>query len=253
MTPKQQAINLYEGNAVRYVGERHRIRRLPQGKVIETHDCCLWGFPICLTPRLLKRGTVRIHHEPDPNCWMVWLCTGNLDHILHLIPYPLPFIAFARDNRLRAYSFEKLTRKLMKTPPPAWHNQSEQQHQLGGGQRGPSKTQRENERLNNELIKRQLEQMSKEQPEVPMFIPPPAPKYAPPPSQTSQDAEAAAFEFRKAAKMRRGFARSKLGAGDTGAAPSPTTGMTPLPTAPPTPTPAPNPAPTAPGGKPTLG
>jgi hypothetical protein len=243
VTPKQQAINLYNGNAVRYVGERHLIRRLPQGRTIETPACCLWGFPIQLTPRLLKHGTVTIHHEPDPDCWMVWLCTGDLESVLHLIPYPLPYVAFARDNRLRGYSFEKLTRKLMKSLPPIqWHRHPEQQHQFGGGGGGggPSKTAKENEKLNNQLLKQQLAAMGKEQPEMPAFIPPPAPKYAPPPSQTSQDAEAAAQEFRRASKMRRGFARSKLGAGDTGR-PSTSTPSTPAPVA------------TAQGAKSTLG
>jgi hypothetical protein len=242
VTPKQQAIDLYNGNAVRYVGERHLIRRLPQGRTIETPQCCLWGFPIRLTPRLLKHGTVTIHHEPDPDCWMVWLCTGDLESVLHLIPYPLPYIAFARDNRLRGYSFERLTRKLMKSLPPIqWHRHPEQQHQFGGGGGGgPSKTAKENEKLNNQLLKQQLAAMGKEQPEMPAFIPPPAPKYAPPPSQTSQDAEAAAQEFRRASKMRRGFARSKLGAGDTGR-PSTSTPSTPAPVA------------TAQGAKSTLG
>ncbi len=242
MTPKQQAIDLYNGNAVRYVGERHLIRSLPQGRTIETPQCCLWGFPIRLTPRLLKHGTVTIHHEPDPDCWMVWLCTGDLESVLHLIPYPLPYVAFARDNRLRGYSFEKLTRKLMKSLPPIqWHRHPEQQHQFGGGGGGgPSKTAKENEKLNNQLLKQQLAAMGKEQPEMPAFIPPPTPKYAPPPSQTSQDAEAAAQEFRRASKMRRGFARSKLGAGDTGR-PSTSTPSTPAPVA------------TAQGAKSTLG
>ena len=122
--------------------------------------------------------------------------------------------------------------------PLTWHTQPEQQHQFGGGGGGgPSKTQRENEKLNNQLIKQQLAAMSKEAPEMPAFVAPPTPKYAPPPNQTSQDAEAAAQEFRKAAKMRRGFAKSKLGAGDTGRAS----------------TPAPAPAATAQGAKSTLG
>lgn len=241
VTSKQQALNLYNNDAVRYVTERHLIRTLPKGRTIETPTCCLWGFPILITPRTIKHGTVPIYHEPNPNCWMVWLCTGDLRTVLHLIPYPLPFIAFARDNRLRGYSFEKLTRKLMKKSAlSAWHPQPEQQHQFGGGGGGgPSKTQRENEKLNNQLIKQQLAAMSKEAPEMPAFVAPPTPKYAPPPNQTSQDAEAAAQEFRKAAKMRRGFAKSKLGAGDTGRS-----SATPPPVAP---------AATAQGAKSTLG
>jgi hypothetical protein len=242
MTPKQQAMSLYaqRPNPWEYVMDRHLIRMLPQGHLIDTPECCLWGFPIRLTPRVLKHGTVTIHHEPNPNCWMVWLCTGDLAHVLSLIPYPLPHIAFARDNRLRGYSFEKLTRKLMKTSSPTWHTQPEQQHQFKGGkQPEQTKTQKENEKLNNQLLKQQLAAMGKEAPAMPTFVAPPPPKYAPPPSQTSQDAEAAAQEFRRATKMRRGFAKSKLGAGDTGRS-SPTSA-------------APAPAATAQGSKPTLG
>jgi hypothetical protein len=224
MTPKQQALNLFKGDHFRYLHQRSRIRALPQGQVIETPECCLWGFPIRLIPHLLNRGAVTIHHEPKPDCWMVWLCAGTLSHVLPLIPYPLPLIAFARDNRnLRWYQFDELTKKIMKTTASSlsWHNQPEQQHQFGGGGGGPSKTQKENEKLNNQLLKQQLASMSQSAPEMPAFVAPKPPKYAPPPSQTSQDAEAAAQEFRRASKMRRGFARSKLGAGDTGARSAP--------------------------------
>lgn len=86
-----------------------------------------------------------------------------------------------------------------------------------GGGGGPTKTQKENDKLNNQLLKAQLKNMNKEEPEMPVYTPPPMPKYAPPPSSTSADAEAAAMEARKKAARRRGFARSKLGAGNTGA------------------------------------
>lgn len=114
--------------------------------------------------------------------------------------------------------------------------------QFGGGP-SQSKTAKENERLNNQLLKQQLAQMSKSQPEAaPITIPKP-PVYAPPPTQTSMDAEAAAQEFRRNMRRRRGFLASKLTQG-TGAAGG--TGAPGLPT-------SPAPTPVSTGGNPTLG
>jgi hypothetical protein len=72
-----------------------------------------------------------------------------------------------------------------------------------------SKTEKENEKLNSQVLKAQLAQMGKKE-EMPVYEAPPTPKYAPPPSSTSQDTEAAAQEAMRAAKRRRGFARSRL-------------------------------------------
>jgi len=119
----------------------------------------------------------------------------------------------------------------------SWHNQPEQQHQFGGGGAPKqSKVQKENEQLNNKLLRQQLEQIGKE-PEVPVMAPLPAqPKFAPPPSATPADAESASREAQRRTRMRRGLMRSKLGAGDTGA-----------------PTTTPIPSPVSQGAKPTLG
>lgn len=210
MTAKQTAMDLFDGDDFMYVAQRRSIRRLPQGYVIETPDCVLWGFPVRYDPAATH---YRIEHHQDPDTWLVWLCAGTIRGILDLIPYPLPRIMFARDNRLRTYKFQTITSKLMK-----WHNQPEQQHQLGGGKpAGPTKTQRENDMLNNQLLKQQLAQKPAEIPAAPVLTLPPAPKYAPPPQQTSQDTDAAAREVARANRRRRGFQASRLGAGNTGA------------------------------------
>lgn len=119
-----------------------------------------------------------------------------------------------------------------------WHDQPEQQHQFGGGGAPEaSKTAKENEKLNNQLLKQQLSQIGKTE-HMPALPPIPAPqKIAPPPSATPADAEAAAREAQRRTRMRRGFMKSRLGAGDTGAAPKP----------------APAPSTVAQGTKPTLG
>ena len=38
------------------------------------------------------------------DCWYVWAAIGDVDYLLSLIPYPLPFIAFARRKTGRAPS-----------------------------------------------------------------------------------------------------------------------------------------------------
>lgn len=74
----------------------------------------------------------------------------------------------------------------------------------GGGGAGPSATARENERLNNMLLKKQLAESGKMS-GMGDFKIPPAPVYAPPPSSTSADAAAAANETRQQAVQRRGI------------------------------------------------
>lgn len=118
-----------------------------------------------------------------------------------------------------------------------WHIQLEQQHQFRGGKAPePSKVQKENDRLNNMLLQKQLASFGKEAPMPPVPPLPKPPKFAPPPSQTPADAEAAGREFQRNRRLRRGIARSRLGAGDSGGAQA-----------------APSPAAVAQGTKPTLG
>lgn len=121
--PIEQAHNLYRDDGrlmSEYYFDRTDIMRLPEGRVIETADCVLWGFPV----RLHDGPPYAIRHEPQPDAWFVWLCTGSIARILDLIPYRLDHIIFARDNRHRAYNFDLLTKKLIKQRhAPQLHDQ----------------------------------------------------------------------------------------------------------------------------------
>ena len=76
---------------------------------------------------------------------------------------------------------------------------------FGGGAPGPSATQKENDTLNNALLRKQLAEANKKKKEAPDFKIPAAPVYASPPSSTSADAEAATRESYLASLRRRGL------------------------------------------------
>ena len=82
----------------------------------------------------------------------------------------------------------------------------------GGGSSGPTAQQKENDRLNGQLLQKQLaaKQQKPEQFQVPK-----AEKFAPAPTQTSADTDAVAREFRKRAAQRNGLLKSRI-AGETG-------------------------------------
>ncbi len=51
--------------------------------------------------------------KAEGEAWFVTYFAGNLARALDLIPYPLPFVDFQRDNgKPRRYSLESLTRRL---------------------------------------------------------------------------------------------------------------------------------------------
>ena len=83
------------------------------GHVFERPDVCLWGFPIQYT-EAFKPPVSILTPRYIPDTWFVWYLYGDLRKVWSLIPYKLPFIVFARSNRLRIYHFDDLARKLSK-------------------------------------------------------------------------------------------------------------------------------------------
>jgi hypothetical protein len=80
----------------------------------------------------------------------------------------------------------------------------------GGGQKGPSDTDKQLAKLQMQKLALEIKQASKI-PEAPTIPTAPKPELvAPPPTQTSQDTEAAARELRKNMAKRRGIQRSRL-------------------------------------------
>lgn len=82
----------------------------------------------------------------------------------------------------------------------------------GGGSSGPSATQKENDRLNQQLLRKQL---AAKQEKVDPIAVPKAQKFAPAPTETSADTDQIARDFRRRSAMRQGIQKSRL-AGETG-------------------------------------
>lgn len=75
----------------------------------------------------------------------------------------------------------------------------------GGGAPSQSQTSKDNERLNNALLRKQLAEANNKKNNVEALKVPPAPVYAPAPTSTNQDAAAASDEARRQAIRRRGL------------------------------------------------
>ena len=61
----------------------------------------------------LARGdaiTPARHAEPYGDCWFVWLAVGRLTDFLPMIPFDVPYVAFARRDKVRIWKFKEITR-----------------------------------------------------------------------------------------------------------------------------------------------
>lgn len=82
------------------------------------------GYVFC-TPETFVMGRVVQHDAPaelivDPwhrfesgDCWMVYLAAGCiLRDAVGMMPFPLPWLAWERENRLRVWRIEKVLNSL---------------------------------------------------------------------------------------------------------------------------------------------
>ena len=79
---------------------------------------------LIITPRLILLGKAvptglsdysdpwARYEESTCDAWLVWLAAGDLNECLRHIPYPKKYIGFARQDRLRWYRYDELTKKL---------------------------------------------------------------------------------------------------------------------------------------------
>lgn len=85
---------------------------LEHAYVISTPDLFMMGRPIDRwedNEQLIFDIAFRF---PRPNCWLVWLCAGDISLALKMAPFRLPWVAFQRNNRLRYHEFDRLYDKL---------------------------------------------------------------------------------------------------------------------------------------------
>jgi hypothetical protein len=52
--------------------------------------------------------------EPSPDCWWVYLLSGDFPFLLSLLPYDLEYIGWERDNVPRSYKLEQVKRWILK-------------------------------------------------------------------------------------------------------------------------------------------
>ncbi len=83
------------------------------GHVIERNGTHLWGFAIDYSEALQPPVSITTPRD-KPDTWFVWFLYGDLREVWPLIPYELPFIIFAREGKLRAYTFDSLAKRLSK-------------------------------------------------------------------------------------------------------------------------------------------
>lgn len=109
----EQALHLYKGDFDAMYADACSISNLIGGRIVVGKNLMLWGFPVHV-------GDTMPDHLPiadyaDPDAWMVWLAVGTLSAgaVREAMPYPLPRVIFARDNRLRCYNLETLLRHLL--------------------------------------------------------------------------------------------------------------------------------------------
>ena len=96
------------------------IEHLHSGYVFITPQAALMGFR-CKASDVrdaIKGGWgVKPHQaDEDGDCWMVWLAVGTVRDVLTMTPFPLPFVAFARRDRLRLWRFAEITKRIAGAP-----------------------------------------------------------------------------------------------------------------------------------------
>lgn len=108
----QQALDLYKGDTAQMEQEASAILRLMEGRIVATQGLMLWGFPVHIGDELPE--SIEIEDYADPDAWMVWLAVGKVSFnaVMSAMPYPLPRVIFARDNRLKCYNLERLIQHL---------------------------------------------------------------------------------------------------------------------------------------------
>lgn len=106
MTPIQKAIAVYEQEpCVRSFYEDLALH-FEHGYVISTPKAFVMGRPV---DRYASEQCILdpSYSFQTQNAWLVWLAAGDLRHVLGLMPFPLPWIGYERNNVLRFVRLER--------------------------------------------------------------------------------------------------------------------------------------------------
>lgn len=111
MTAFRKAQLLYQAGGWRAMS-RDIKQCLNHGYVFASPECIVMGFRCCASDvetAIARNYSMRpIDAREDGDCWFVWLTTGTVAGALALMPFPLPFVAFARRGSLRVWPLSRL-------------------------------------------------------------------------------------------------------------------------------------------------
>ncbi len=123
MTPFEQARAVYSQERCVNTFEYDFCCHLLNGCIFCTPDAFIMGRAV---DRHAPEDLILepAHEFRNPNAWLVWLAAGNMGCLPMFTPYPLPWVGWQRDNRLRWYRSSSLVprvtaRGILRVLPPS--------------------------------------------------------------------------------------------------------------------------------------
>jgi hypothetical protein len=116
MSPYQEAIKVYlKEYSTRFFREDLEAHlQNPEAYVFSTPEVFCMGRPVRIAPDsidMVLDPHVRFTRE-EANCWHVYLYAGKANLAFTLVPYPLEYVSFERNNNLRVYKYEVIRSRI---------------------------------------------------------------------------------------------------------------------------------------------
>lgn len=101
-----EALEVYENEPCQRSFYEDLALHLENGYVLSTPKAFVMGRRVDRqAPAEHLLDPARVWESGD--CWWVWLASGDLRDVLGLMPFPLPWIGFERNNRPRFYRLDR--------------------------------------------------------------------------------------------------------------------------------------------------
>jgi hypothetical protein len=79
-------------------------------------DLLVMARPVAQGADYLRLTNPALSFE-EPNCWWIYLAVGDIGRALKLIPYPLAYIGWERNNEPRFHLFDRVVRDFQSPDP----------------------------------------------------------------------------------------------------------------------------------------
>ena len=108
MTPVEGAAAVYEREGCARTFREDLEAHLLHGYVFSTPSCFLMGRPVVKgADPVLIVNPWHVFERERCDCWMVYLCAGDMREAFVFAPYALPWVCWQRKNKLRYHCFER--------------------------------------------------------------------------------------------------------------------------------------------------